>query len=144
MRNKTQKTIKKNRKESFKDIRKWYRYQFFGNAKVSAYGERKIYNTNIANISLSGIGLYSERSIGKGKRVKIKIIFIDKDGNIRENTTTGKIDWQEKFKNIYLIGIFFDEELNVNNQPELMKHLTWLINTYKWPQPYKDQRIAIL
>lgn len=144
MKNKNLTKRKTVKKEKFADIRKWYRYQFFGNAKVSIYGERKIYNTNIANISLSGIGLYSEKSIGKGKKVKIKIIFIDKDGHIRENIATGKVDWQEKFKNIYLIGIFFDEELNINSQPELIKHLTWLINTYRWPQPYKDQRIAII
>ncbi|HMK49811.1 MAG TPA: PilZ domain-containing protein [Thermodesulfovibrionales bacterium] len=124
--------------------RKWYRYQFFGSAKVKLPKEKKLIDASIANISFSGVGLYSSRSIGKGKSVKIRISFIDKHGKPQEDIATGKVDWQSKFKNMYLIGIFFDDELNVAVQPRLIEHLMWLIDTYQWPQPYKDQRIAML
>lgn len=132
------------KKRGFVDTRQWYRYQFFGSATVTVPKKKNIINATIANISFSGIGLYSPTPIGKGKKVRIKITFIDRAGKTCEDITTGKIDWQSKFKNAYLLGILFDEELNILSQPKLLEHLIWLINTYNWPQPYKDQRIAML
>ncbi len=132
------------KKRGFVDTRQWYRYQFFGSATVTVPKKKNIINATIANISFSGIGLYSPTPIGKGKKVRIKITFIDRAGKTCEDVTTGKIDWQSKFKNAYLLGILFDEELNILSQPKLLEHLIWLINTYNWPQPYKDQRIAML
>jgi hypothetical protein len=136
--------VKKNVIQKDEDIRKWFRYQFFGTAKVRIPKEKKVIDANIANISFSGIGLYSSNPIGNGKTVKIKISFVDKRGNVLDEIATGKVDWQSKFKSMYLTGIFFDNELNVADQPRLIEHLTWLIDTYKWPQPYKDQRISML
>ena len=132
------------KKRSFVDTRKWYRYQFFGNATVTVPKDKVVVNATIANISFSGLGLYSSAPIGRGKSLKIKISFIDRAGKVKEDITAGKIDWQKKFRNTYLIGIIFDEELNIVNQPNLLEHLIWLINTYNWPQPYKDKRIAML
>ncbi len=136
--------VRKSVKQKYENIRKWLRYQFIGSAKVRIPKEKKVIDASIANISFSGIGLYSSKPIGKGKTVKIKISFVDKHGKILEEIATGKVDWQSKFKNMYLIGIFFDNELSVASQPMLIEHLTWLIDTYKWPQPYKDQRISML
>jgi hypothetical protein len=135
---------RKKKVNKYEEIRKWYRYQFFGTAKISIPKEKKTIDANIANISFPGIGVYSNYSVGKGKRVKVKISFIDKDGMIQEDVATGTVDWQSKFKKMYLIGIFFDDELTMEKQPKLIGHLTWLIDTYKWPPPYKDQRIVIL
>jgi hypothetical protein len=132
------------KKRTFIDSRKWYRYQFFGSATVTIGKNKKTVDATVANISFSGIGLYSPTSLGKGKKVKIRVSFVDRAGKVREDTATGSVDWQSKFKKTYLIGIIFDEELNVVNQPNLLEHLIWLINTYHWPQPYKDQRIAML
>ena len=137
-------SVKKNVKQKLENVRKWYRYQFFGSANVRIPKEKQVIDANIANISFSGIGLYSTKSIGKGKTVKIKISFVDKHGKVQVEIATGKVDWQSKFKSMYLTGIFFDNELNVTNQPRLIEHLTWLIDTYNWPQPYKDPRISML
>ena len=131
-------------KRDFIDTRKWYRYQFFGSATVTIGKNKKTIDATVANISFSGIGLYSPMSLGKGKKVKIKISFVDRSGKVREDSTTGRVDWQSKFRKTYLIGIIFDEELNIVSQPNLLDHLIWLINTYDWPQPFKDQRIAML
>jgi hypothetical protein len=136
--------VKKNAKQILENLRKWYRYQFFGSANVRIPKEKQVIDANIANISFSGIGLYSSNPIGKGKAVKIKISFVDKHGKVQAEIATGKVDWQSKFKSMYLTGIFFDNELSVTTQPMLIEHLTWLIDTYKWPQPYKDQRISML
>jgi hypothetical protein len=132
------------KKKSFEDARKWNRYQFFGSAAVTVLKEKKVVEATIANISFSGIGLYSSRSIGKGRVVSIKVSFVDRAGKTREDTISGKVDWQEKFKDMYLVGVLFDEEPNITNQPNLLEHLIWLIDTHQWPQPYKDKRIAML
>ena len=92
---------------------------------------------------VSGHRTVFEYSIGKGTRLKVKILIRQKR-KIQEDIATGRVDWQSRFKKMYLIGIFFDEELNMEKQPKLIGHLTWLIDTYKWPQPYKDQRIVML
>lgn len=132
------------KKKGFINTRQWYRYHFFGKADVSLSDENTIIETTIANISFSGIGLYSVKPIGKGKKVRITISFVDKRGKICEDSVEGRVDWQKKFKKMYLLGIVFDEELNSIQQPKLMDHLTWLIDTFNWPQPYKDKRISIL
>ena len=131
-------------KKSYDEVRRWFRYQFFGSASVTLPGEGTVINATIANISLSGSGLYSTSSIGKGKKVKVTICFVDKNGKVQEETANGRVDWQKKFLNMYLVGIIFDEELNAANQPKLLEHLSWLIDTYEWPQPYRDKRIAML
>ena len=96
------------KKKSFVDTRQWYRYQFFGTAAVTVLEEKIVVDTSIANVSFSGIGLYSPTPVGKNKKVDVKISFINKDGKVCGDSTTGKVDWQSKFKNIYLLGIFFD------------------------------------
>lgn len=134
----------KKKKKKLEETRKCHRYHFFGSAAVIVHKENVAVDATVANISLSGIGLYSSQSIGKGKRVSIKISFLDKAGKIQEDTISGKVDWQKKFKNMYLTGVIFDEEPNMINQPKLLEHLTWLIDTYNLPQPYQDKRIAML
>ncbi len=135
--------MKKNKK-GYLCNRKWYRYHFFGIASVKVLKENTAIDTTIADISFSGMGLYSPTPIGKGKKVMIKISFINRSGKSCEDTATGRVDWQLKFGNTYLMGISFDEELTIINQPMLFKHLTELIESYNWPQPYKDRRIAML
>ncbi|MEW6053065.1 MAG: PilZ domain-containing protein [Nitrospirota bacterium] len=132
------------KKKAAGEIRKWQRYHFFGSASVRVARSKAPIEAMIANISLSGIGLYSSKPIGKGKKAAMTIAFLDKDGKILKDSITGKVDWQKKFRNIYLAGILFDEEPNVLSQPKLMEHLTWLIDTYDLPQPFRDKRIAML
>jgi hypothetical protein len=134
----------KNKKNITPMERQWHRYQFIGTAKIRVRGERTSTTATISNISVSGMGLYAPKSIGKGKTVKLKVSFIDSKGRVADDTVEGKVDWQSKFKGVYLVGVLFDEELNMQNQPRLMGHLSWLIDTYKLPQPYKDKRIATL
>jgi hypothetical protein len=132
------------KKKDYIESRKWYRYHFFGKAEITVLEDKTIIDASVANISFAGIGLYSPVPTGKGKKVKIKISFIDNNGKVRKDFTEGKVDWLSKLGNTYLMGIFFDEELNIINQPILVKHLAWLTNTYNLPQPYTDKRISLL
>jgi hypothetical protein len=124
--------------------RQWYRYQFLGVAKVRVQGNRTLTTATISNLSVSGMCLYSSGTIGAGKAVKVKVSFIDHKGRTVDDTIEGRVDWQVKFKGVYLVGVLFNEELNIRNQPKLMGHLAWVIDTFKLPQPYKDRRIATL
>ncbi len=137
-------TKKIKRKKTVVDVRNCYRYQFFGSAELFLPNDNVTINTTIANISMTGIGLYSNSKIGKAKKVKLNVAFVDSKGKMSEETVEGKVDWQKKFKNIYLIGIMFDEELNMKHHPKLLGHLLWLIDTYQWPQPYIDKRIVLV
>lgn len=132
------------RRKRVSDSRQWYRYEFFGNAAVTLVEEDRVISTSIANISMSGLGVYSPVSVGRGKRVKLGISFVDKDGKVREEFVAGKVDWQKKFKDMYLVGVRFEEELSAAVQPYLLQHLTYLIDKHKLPEPYRDKRIAML
>ncbi|MGQ9569331.1 MAG: PilZ domain-containing protein [Thermodesulfovibrionales bacterium] len=132
------------KKKGYLGKRQWYRYHFFGTASIKGFKENVVMNATVADISFSGMGVYSTVPISKGKKVMIKISFMDTSGKACEDNVSGRIDWQLKFVNTYLIGISFYEELNVIKQPLLFKHITELIETYSLPQPYKDRRIAML
>jgi len=134
----------KKKRRNAEDTRKWFRYQFFGSAKVTIPKENTVVDATIANISFSGMGLYADKPVGKGKKVQIQIAYVDRNGKICEDGATGMVDWQKKFKKMYLIGVLFDEELNIDKQPNLIKHLIWLIDTFRWPQPYGDKRISVI
>ena len=124
--------------------RRWYRYNFFGKAEITISEDRTVSDTSIANISFAGLGIYSPVLIRKNKKIKVQISFIDSKGKVQKENTVGKVDWVSKLGNSYLMGIFFDEELNTVKQPLLIKHLAWLINSYNFPQPYRDKRVSML
>ncbi len=132
------------KKKKFAEYRKWCRYNFFGKAELTVSGGETVVHATVANISFAGMGVYSPVPVDKGKRVLVKISFIDRNGKIQKTVTEGKIDWLSKLGDTYAVGIFFDEELNIAKQPLLIKHLAWLINTYKLPQPFKDKRVLVL
>jgi hypothetical protein len=134
----------KKKRKGMEESRKWFRYQFFGSALIQIPKEKIVINATIANISFSGMGLYADTPVGKGKKVQIHISYVDRNGKVCEEKTEGVVDWQKKFKDMYLVGVLFDEELNIDKQPNLIKHLIWLIDTFRWPQPYRDKRIAVV
>jgi len=132
------------KKKKVIDGRKWYRYNFFGKAEITVPEDGSVSDASIANISFAGLGVYSPVLIRKGKKITVKISFIDSNGKVQDENIAGKVDWVSKLGKSYLMGIFFDEELNAVKQPLLIKHLAWLINSYNFPQPYKDKRVSML
>ncbi|OGW54540.1 MAG: hypothetical protein A2Y81_07005 [Nitrospirae bacterium RBG_13_43_8] len=133
-----------NKKKKVIEGRRWYRYNFFGTTEITVREKGTIADASIANISFAGIGVYSPVLIKKGEKVKLKITFIDSKGKVQKEYTAGKIDWVSKLGNSYLMGIFLDEELNAEKQPVLIRHLAWLVNSYNFPQPYRDKRVSML
>jgi len=91
--------------------------------KFKKKGEIQSIQTLIANISLQGIGLYSYSSIKVGTSVSIAALFISLDGGLKTDFIEGQVVNNRKIGNTHFLGIQFDEEINVQNQPSLFKHL---------------------
>jgi c-di-GMP-binding flagellar brake protein YcgR len=77
----------------------------------------------IADISLSGIGAYSDKRIKDGSRLSIEVIFISTGGLMKTVSMRGESVYAREIGGKYFIGIQFDEEINAVQQPSLHDHL---------------------
>ncbi len=77
----------------------------------------------VGSISISGIGLYTDKYIEENSNIFLEIKFISVDGNMYSNTAHGRIVYVNIIGGINYTGIEFDELINPVGQPELYKHL---------------------
>jgi hypothetical protein len=83
----------------------------------------------IANISKSGLGLYSYSPLSEGSSVSMDITFKSPGGFTRSDAVEGRVIWSSEFGKIgqkgglYFIGISFDRELSPEGQPFLYEYL---------------------
>lgn len=109
--------------------RRHKRHPIFGTAVISAdsIGSLPLETViAIANISQSGLGLYSYTSLEKGTTVTIKISFRSTRGRLLQDTVRGDVIWSTKEGNLYFTGIAFNGELNPQDQPFLYEHFCHL------------------
>lgn len=71
----------------------------------------------IADISLSGIGLYSNRPIRESTGLSIEVIFMSAEGQMRTASLQGDTVYTRDMGGIYFIGTEFDDEINPARQP---------------------------
>ena len=90
--------------------------------KFEDKGEIKSIQTMTVNISLGGIGLYSDDPIEDDTDVSITINFISVDG-IKTDSIEGCVVYNKNIGGIYFMGIQFNKELNSENQPALYEHI---------------------
>ena len=83
----------------------------------------------VANISRSGLGLYSYSRIEKGISVSIEITFVSLKGSKHKDTVDGEVVWLSKLGRLYYIGVAFYEELNPAKQPVLYEHF-WKVTRW--------------
>jgi c-di-GMP-binding flagellar brake protein YcgR len=77
----------------------------------------------IADISLSGIGLYSTTPIGEEADLSILVSFVSSDGALTGATLSGTSVYSRDLKDFYFVGVEFDEEITAQNQATLYPHL---------------------
>jgi c-di-GMP-binding flagellar brake protein YcgR len=78
----------------------------------------------IADISLSGIGIYSDKAIGEGTEMSVEIDFISTEGLITKASVMGESVYaREMGGGMFFMGIEFDEEIDAEKQPALYDHL---------------------
>ena len=82
-----------------------------------------------ANISLSGLGVYSEKPIIPGTALSIEISFISSQGLTTTDSIRGENIFDRKIGGMHFINIQFDEEINPVKQPSLYDHL---LNILSW------------
>ena len=76
-----------------------------------------------ADISMSGIGLYSETAIDIDKDVSLAIEFLGNDGLSRTDSIGGHVVYNNILGTTYFIGIEFSEQINQLRQPFLYERL---------------------
>jgi len=77
----------------------------------------------VGNISISGIGLYTDSHIEENTTIFLEIKFISVDGNMYVDSANGRIVYVNVIEDISYTGIEFDDLINPVGQPHLYKHL---------------------
>lgn len=91
--------------------------------KVNADQDSKVIQTMVADISLSGIGVYSDNPMREDSDLLIDITFISPDGFIRTDSIGGNTVYSRQMGDLYFIGIEFEQEIDPTKQPFLFEHL---------------------
>ena len=86
-------------------------------------GAGETFHAMAANISLSGIGLYSDNPLEPETEVSLAVHFISKDGGISTDALKGNIVYVKEIGGMHFMGVEFSEELNKAGQPFLYEHL---------------------
>jgi len=94
-------------------------------ATLAFSGEKGVQSvqTMIADISLCGVGVYSDDPIKEDIDLSIQINFISPGGVMRTDSMEGRTVYARPIRNIYFIGIEFDSEISPSGQPFLYEHL---------------------
>lgn len=105
--------------------RKHRRYSITGSVTINynSDGKNQLVHALITDISFSGIGLYLDIPLEDETEISLEITFISTDGSIKTETTSGRVVYCRKLKNVYFAGIQFHEEIDNKNQPSLYEHL---------------------
>jgi len=76
-----------------------------------------------ADISMSGIGVYSETAIDIDRDVTLAIEFLGNDGLLRTDTIGGHVVYNNILGTKYFTGIEFNEQISPLGQPFLFERL---------------------
>jgi c-di-GMP-binding flagellar brake protein YcgR len=113
--------------------RRHKRVPITGSAFLTLKGQKQIqsFHTLTRDISLSGIGLYSDSYLTDCVDVSLRINFISTDGLLESTLLQGHVVYSRQIEEMYFVGIEFDEELNRKNHPSLFKHVHKVLNSEK-------------
>ncbi len=85
-----------------------------------------------ADISLSGIGIYSDKPIREGTGLSIEITFFSTEDVTMTVSLQGESVYAREMGGemggMYFVGIEFDEEINPIQQPSLHHHLQKILS----------------
>jgi hypothetical protein len=109
----------------FEATRSHKRYPLFAKATIVKRHETNPVKliTQVSCISKVGLGVYSVEPIAIGSEISIHIGFLNAEGESVEDDIDGRVVWALPQDDFYYMGIFFDEEINPEKQPNLHRHL---------------------
>jgi len=107
-------------------IRSHKRIALPATATLNIAGGRDAYSIQamVADMSLAGIGVYSDQPLREGKDLSIDVYFIAVDGSMKSASVDGISTYSRKIRDIYYVGIQFKEEIDSTKQPLLYEQLT--------------------
>lgn len=81
-------------------------------AEITSPSDSAVTSAFVANASETGLGLYLERPIGRGKDVSIRLTYFDHDDKGNEEKRVmedvgGRVLWVRELGNFYFAGIAF-------------------------------------
>ncbi|HXX57366.1 MAG TPA: PilZ domain-containing protein [Thermodesulfovibrionales bacterium] len=79
------------------------------------------------DISVSGIGVYSDGPIEKETSLSVDITFITSDGSLGTASVDGTVVFFRKIGNFYFVGIEFGEKLDPRGQSFLFAEIQKLL-----------------
>jgi len=109
--------------------RQYTRYPMSATARISvteAENEAPL-EALVANISLSGLGVYSSDDIKPGTAMSIEIEFLAVNGSCQKDTVRGTVAHSAGRGKLYYVGISFAELMNPISQPALYHHFSKII-----------------
>lgn len=77
----------------------------------------------VSAISFGGIGLYLVQPVEGGTMVRLENRFLVTGGDFKTETARGTTIYSKYLRDIYLVGIKFDEELNPKDHPDLYSRI---------------------
>ncbi len=96
--------------------------------KVNSDRDAASFESMIANISHSGLGVYSYIPIEENTPVSIKITFHSIQELEHKDALEGRIVHSAKLGKIYYLGIKFNEELSRDQHPFLYNYLGEIVS----------------
>jgi PilZ domain len=116
-------------------MRKRKRYPIFASAVIKGKDKRVSAPTEtmiaIANISRTGLGLYSYTPIGEGTVVSLDIAFSAHGKKERHDTVRGRVVWETKKGALYFAGVSLDKNLSPSGQPFMYAYLRKIMRKSK-------------
>ncbi len=113
----------------FQNNRTHRRYSIFARVDIAIKNEidPDTISAQINSISEVGLGLYSSEPIEHFTEISMNIEFFNVEGKKENDTIDGKVVWLSKQDDIYYLGVFFNEELSADKQPNLYRHFHRII-----------------
>jgi hypothetical protein len=107
--------------EHMREKRRHKRVALTGTATLKPEGKQDVQSaqTMIADISLSGMGVYVDSPIEGGAAFLIDICFISPEGSLTTVSVAGHSCYVRQIRDIYYVGIHFKEEINLAKHPSL-------------------------
>lgn len=106
-------------------MRRHARVPMAGAAHVSfgAGEERVTIEAFILNISVAGIGLYTDAPLEKDRDVSIELNFIAGDHRLHRTSLEGSVIYSKQIKTFNFCGIKLHEEIADNKKQVLYEHI---------------------
>jgi c-di-GMP-binding flagellar brake protein YcgR len=84
----------------------------------------------VSTISLGGTGLYLAEPLESGVKVALENRFLVSGDEVKTEVARGTIINSNYIRDIYLVGVKFDQELSPRHQPHLYSRVQDIVNSY--------------